>query len=269
MDYFLDLCCLKKNPWEVLVFILLAIILLNCERKVSPVQSGQTDTGQQNSEEKLPEIQHFIQNPSDRFLVDTKTLVAGHPFKGKRAYSPHPGAHVHWDNMQNTWPKGGSSPNHYPSIYAVADGYIYRIDSVFHLQGHDRYGIDLAFAENDSSIFLFCYSIEPMVHEPSLGFYRQFIRVELGQWVHKGDTIAYMYLPKSADIGCHIHFHIQKTYQNTFLAPAIFTSHVVDSFYGKWGCFAYDNQTPIPPCMGYMLEAEENPFGTGPVDVLK
>lgn len=121
--------------------------------------------------EKLPEIQHFIQNPSDRFLVDTKTLVAGHPFKGKRAYSPHPGAHVHWDTMQNTWPKGGSSSNYYPAIYAVADGYIYRIDSVFHLQIHDRYGIDLAFAENDSSIFLFCYSIESMVHEPSLGFY--------------------------------------------------------------------------------------------------
>ena len=78
-----------------------------------------------------------------------------------------------------------------------------------------------------------------------------------------------MYLPASAGIGCHIHFHIQQMNKNNFLAPAIFESDVVDSFYAKWGRFGNDGATRVPSCMGYMLDADENPYGSGPVDVLK
>ena len=78
-----------------------------------------------------------------------------------------------------------------------------------------------------------------------------------------------MYLPASAGIGCHIHFHIQQMNKNNFLAPAIFESDVVDSFYAKWGRFGNDGATRVPSCMGYMLDADENPYVSGPVDVLK
>ena len=69
--------------------------------------------------------------------------------------------------------------------------------------------------------------------------------------------------------GAHIHFHIQQKNQNNFMAPALFTSGVVDGFYARWGIFANDGATPMPSSMGYMLDADENPFGSVAVDVLK
>ncbi len=253
-----------KKILSIVFIIVFASVVLQCYKEETvPVQPQNTD------DTDLPDIQFFKTNPSDRFLVDIQTITAGHPFKGKRANAPHQGAHTHWTNTNNTWPQGGTSPSNYPAIYAVADGYIDRIDYKFQVGAADRYGIDLAFAENDSSVYLFCYGIEPMVPEPSVDFYKQFILVTQGQHVKKGDTLAYMYLPPSADIGCHIHFHIQQMYHNNFLAPAIFQSDVVDSFYTKWGRFGNDGAIQIPSCMGYMLDADENPYGSGPVDILK
>jgi hypothetical protein len=55
---------------------------------------------------------------------------------------PHSGAHVHFDNSKNRWPKGKDKPANYPAIYAVADGVIGRIDTRFGLSGgKDRYGV--------------------------------------------------------------------------------------------------------------------------------
>ena len=259
---------MKKILFMVLIIALTSVVMQSCKEESEPVQTQNTDdTNLPNTD--LPDIQQFKTNPSDRFLVDIQTIIAGHPFKGKRANTPHQGAHTHWDNTHNAWPQGGTLPSNYPAIYAVADGYINRIDYTFPLGAADRYGIDLTFAGNDSSVYLFCYGIEPGVPEPSVDFYKQFIRVTLGQHVEKGDTIAYMYLPASADIGCHIHFHVLQMNRNNFLAPAIFKSDVVDSFYTKWGRFGNDGATPMPSCMGYMLDADENPYGNGQVDVLK
>ena len=53
-----------------------------------------------------------------------------------------------------------------------------------------------------------------------------------------------------------------------FMAPALFTQAIVDSFHACWGDHGYDAGDPIPPCMGYMLTAKENPYGTGEVDTL-
>ena len=109
----------------------------------------------------------------------------------------------------------------------------------------------------------------PMIPEPSPGFYRPFILVSAGQRVSKGDIIAYMYLPPGADIGSHVHFHIKPKNTSLFLAPAIFSEALVDSFFARWNTFANDGTTPMPSCMGYMLDGDENPYGNFPVDVLR
>ena len=248
---------MKYRTSCILYFLL--IILFGCTKK------SETD----KQEEDLPDIQQFKTNPSDRFLVDFQTIDAGQPFKGRRSNTPHQGAHVHFDNSTDKWPMGGTAPENYPVIYAVADGIIDRIDYSFQVGENDRYGMDLAFAKSGNLVFLFSYSIEPMVPEPSVGFYKKFIRVEPGQHVKQGDTLAYMYLPSTVGIASHIHFHLQQKEQNNFFAPAIFTNEVVDSFHERWGDFGYDGSIPIPVCMGYMLDAGENPYGDGPVDILK
>jgi hypothetical protein len=52
--------------------------------------------------------------------------------------------------------------------------------------------------------------------------------------------------------------------QQGFLAPAIFTSEIVQRFHDQCRGFRELNGgITIPPCIGYRLKAEENPFGTG------
>ena len=181
--------------------------------------------------------------------------------------SPHPhgGGHVHFDNGKNRWPKGKDEPASYPAIYAVADGVVGRIDTKFSNGENDRYGVDLIFAKDRTGApFRFCYSIEPMCPEPSKGFYKKFLLVKEGQKVRKGDVIAYLYTPPSSGDGCHIHVHLMIDGQRGFLAPAIFTPEVVKAFHKQCRGFKESNDgTPIPPCMGYRIGADENPFGSG------
>src|SRR5437879_4656089 len=124
---------------------------------------------------QLPDISTFLTQPSDRFLVDLEEVGRGHPFRGVNSPHPHGGAHVHFDNAENHWPKGKDEPANYPAIYAVADGVVGRIDTHFGLPGgNDRYGLDLTFAKDSSGAACrFCYSIEPMCPEPSEGFYKK------------------------------------------------------------------------------------------------
>ena len=217
----------------------------------------------------LPNMARFQTNRSDRFLVDLQYVSAGHPFKGRRAVQPHQGAHIHWDNSTSAWPKGGSAMSNYPAIYAVADGYVDRVDYSFKVGTNDRYGVSIAFAKDRGTVYSFCYGIEPMIPEPAPGFYRRYIVVSQGQRVRKGDVLAYMYLPRSARGGSHIHFHIQAHNGGAFLAPAIFTDEVIESFHARWNGFGRDGASLMPACMGYRLEQDENPFRTGAIDVLK
>ena len=217
----------------------------------------------------LPELAQFRTNRSDRFLVDIQYVSAGHPFKGRRALQPHQGAHIHWDNSTNAWPKGGGAVSNYPAIYAVADGYVDRIDYSFKVGANDRYGVSIAFAKDKGTVYSFCAGIEPMIPEPAPNFYRRFILVSQGQQVKKGDILAYMYLPPGARGGSHIHFHIQAHNGGAFLAPAIFTDEIVAGFRAHWNGFGRDGATLMPACMGYLLDADENPFGTAAIDVLK
>ena len=181
--------------------------------------------------------------------------------------SPHPhgGGHVHFDNRKSRWPKGKDDPANYPAIYAVADGVVGRIDTHFANGSNDRYGVDLIFAKDKAGTACrFCYSIEPMCPEPSEGFYKKFLLVKEGQKVPKGDVIAHLYTPPCSGDGCHIHFHMMIDGKKGFLAPAMFTPEVVKAFHKQCDGFKWVNDgTPIPPCIGYRIGAEENPFGTG------
>ena len=240
------------------IVVIAAIVTLAC----SCPQNGSEPEPESDN---LPDISTFMTAPSDRFIVDIELLGSGHPFLGKRSAEPHQGAHANWHNDETTWPDG-LTPDQYPAIYAPADGYIYRIDYSYGVGMNQRYGFDLAFASRSDSTCLFCYSIEPMCPEPSSDFYRDFILVDLGDEVAKGDILGYMYIPTNTI--AHIHFHLLLEYGDSFMAPAVFTPAVVDSFHSHWGMFGEIQGVPIPPCMGYMLAAEENPFGTGAVDIL-
>ncbi len=245
------------------------ILSLACSTGGDPIGRGSHGSGAGRVSD-LPDISSFLTRPSDRFLVDLDEITGGHPFKGANSPSSHAGAHVHFDNSNDRWSKGSEEPSKYPAIYAVADGTIGRLTTHFPLSGgNDRYGFDLAFARDRSgATFWFSYSIEPMAPEPSEGFYKRFILVNDGQRVRKGDVIAYLYTPPKVG-GCHIHFHLMVDGKKGFLAPAIFASEVVQRFHDRCHGFPeYNDGIPIPPCMGYRLKAEENPFGTGAIEEL-
>jgi hypothetical protein len=237
---------------------ILVVLFLGCSGGGNPNQNG------------LPDIYSFLTARSDRFLVDVDQITGGHPFKGANSPSPHAGAHVHFDNTNNRRSKGNDEPRKYPAIYAVADGIIGRVTTHFPLgRGNDRYGFDLAFAKDHSgATYWFSYSIEPMAAEPSDGFYKRFILVNEGQQVRKGDVIAYLYTPPRVK-DCHVHFHLMVEGRKGFLAPAIFTPEVVQKVHDQCQGFREHNGgTAIPPCMGHHVKAEENPFGTGPIEEL-
>lgn len=228
------------------------------------IQPAIPRAGRSRAGDQLPDISIFATRPSDRFPVDLDAITSGHPYKGTHSAQPHAGAHVHFDNKDNRWPKGANEPTNFPAIYAVADGVVSRVDFRFgQKEGNHRYGLDLTFAKDRSGVaYHFCYSIEPMIPEPSVGFYRKFIVVHEEQKVRKGDVLAYLYTPPGVK-DTHIHFHLRRDDRNGFLAPAIFAPDLVRQFHAKWGGFGRDNGAPMPPCMGYRVSRGENPFETG------
>ena len=227
----------------------------------------------------LPSIKDFHKRPSDRFLVDLEVVRRGHPYKGRRAERPHTGGHVYFD-VQNI---SGSTKTiqKSPVIYAVADGIITRIDYSFRLRemfepalgkqvANRRYGIGLTFAREGNTGVTFHYSIEPFIDPETTNFYDQFILVKLGQQVKKGQVIARMYIPENQKLAekTHIHFNLIKEGGGGFISPSIFDQKIVQEFHRRWNLFPNDPDAPIPSCMGYMLEADENPFERKVVDSL-
>ena len=227
----------------------------------------------------LPSIKDFHQRPSDRFLVDLEVVRRGHPYKGRRAERPHTGGHVYF-NVQDI---SGSAKTiqKFPAIYAVADGIITRIDYSFRLRemfepalgkqvANRRYGIGLTFASEGNTGVTFHYSIEPFIDPRTNNFYDQFILVKLGQQVKKGQVIAKMYIPENRKLAekTHIHFNLIREGGGGFISPSIFDEKIVREFHRRWNLFPNDPDAPIPPCMGYMLETDENPFERKIVDGL-
>jgi hypothetical protein len=245
----------SRARFHRLLFFPILLLSIGCGKGLSPEDTA-----------ALPEISTFLTSPSDRFLVDVKEVCRGHPYLGVNAAHPHAGAHVHFDNRNNRWPRGKDEPANYPAIYAVADGVVSRVDTRYGLPGgNDRYGLDLSIAKDkNGAVCRFCYSIEPMCPEPAEGFYKKFLLVKTGQRVRKGDVVAYLYTPPSSGDGCHIHFHLMIDGRRGFFAPAIFSREVAKAFQEQCNGFKECNDgNAIPPCLGYRIGAEENPFGTG------
>ena len=83
--------------------------------------------------------------------------------------------------------------------------------------------------------------------------------------MQEGDVIARMYLPPNRELAekSHIHFNLIGGRNHRFRASAMFSDEIVQEFHATWGRFGTDGDRKIPPCMGYRLAPEENPFGTG------
>lgn len=227
----------------------------------------------------LPAITRFQATPSDRFLVDLASVRRGHPYRGRRAERPHTGGHVYF--TLDKLPLQATRVQAYPPIYAVADGVVTRIDYSFRLRemfepalkervANCRYGIGLAFAREGNTAITFHYSIEPFIDPGERDFYRPFLMVKPGDRVKKGDVIARMYIPNNKKLAekSHIHFNLNRSGGGGFVAPAIFNQEIVREFHSRWNLFSNDPDAPIPPCMGYKLEADENPFQRQSVDRL-
>lgn len=257
-------------PITLIIAVLLSIfVVTKVFKKDNSLDSGFNLSKSQMDE--LPDISYFKDHKSDQFIVDYDVITRGNPYKGSRAAEPHNGAHVHYGDDYKFWPKGGNEPENYPAIYSPFDGYISRLDYTFPTGENDQYAIDIAFAKSDGKLWSLHYSIEPYIKEPSKDFYKKFITVKLGDRIKKGQVIAYMYLVKDSQDGAHIHYHMNHEGDQITYPPAIFTKDVVEKYFAKMGKvldgFAGQGDV-IPPCMGYKLNANENPFGTGAVDEL-
>lgn len=272
---------LKISLAFLLVFLVTSFAIINSAvDRVSTNRSVSLPNKQRHQViGSLPSIKDFHKRPSDRFLVDLEVVCRGHPYKGRRAERPHTGGHVYFD-VQNI---SGSTKTiqKSPVIYAVADGIITRIDYSFRLRemfepalgkqvANRRYGIGLTFAREGNTGVTFHYSIEPFIDPETTNFYDQFILVKLGQQVKKGQVIARMYIPENQKLAekTHIHFNLIREGGGGFISPSIFDQKIVQEFHLRWNLFPNDPDAPIPSCMGYMLEADENPFERKVVDSL-
>ncbi len=228
----------------------------------------------------LPDIGTFIDNPSDRFLVDLNIVRTGHPYKGINAQRPHTGGHVYFHLPEK--PIRATDVHRFPPIYAVADGVITRVDYSFRLKevyvaaarrhlSNTRYGVGLTFATSSGHPVEMHYSIEPFFDPGDKKFYDRFIFVKVGQRVRKGAVIARMYIPPDSRIAqsAHIHFNLLGGRDHKFQSPSIFDEMTVKRFHATWDeRRGSDDGVPIPPCMGWKLAPDESPFGSGARDTL-
>ena len=74
------------------------------------------------------------------------------------------------------------------------------------------------------------------------------------------DNAALTTTMKSIAEKTHIHFNLIREGGGGFISPSIFTQEIVREFHRRWNLFPNDPDSPIPPCMGYKLRADENPF---------
>ena len=253
-----------------------------------------------SSNSELPDISYFAQNKSDRFLVDFEDIIAGHPHVGQRSPVPHNDAQVYFSNSDPRW-LNAIEPSDYPPIYAVADGIVQLPDPpnypYYNVIDHTNYDppwwhvgytIAIEIATDDDVNVNFLYSMEPYVtlQDKPMNFFEDFILVEDNQYVEQGDTIGYMYVSGFSErlhgaSSPHISFAMMRDQRGPWdvYAPAIFTEDVVNRFaelYRNpsegWSSSSYGNDWSrgrgVPTGMGWMIDANENPFGDFPLDVL-
>ena len=272
-----------RNIFLICVSSLLSVLIIigiaSCGQSTDTSSSSNTTT---TSDTILPSIHYFNKNPSDQFLVSMNTVVDGHMYRGKNATDPHTGGHVYFSNESSTWPLNGvDTPSNYPPIFAVADGHVNKVDTYFAVADNYRYGINLSIATDEDNTISFFYSIEPFIDPEDSSFYEPYILVEVGDTVQKGDIIAYMYLAPNSGPNAHIHFNLLSSNNgpSTFLAPIIFTDSLVSDFAehistenGGYRNFDYNKDQGHPwmgDCLGYKIDASENPFSDTSEDCIK
>jgi len=246
----------------------------------------------------LPDISYFAENKSDRFLVDFDDIIAGHPYLGARSPAPHEAAHVNFSHSDPRW-LNASKPSDYPPIYAVADGVVERVETYSILDltrdnppwWHVAYQIDMKIATDGDTNVSLALSIEPranLTNKPR-SYFDDFVLVSQGDKVRKGDILGYMYVPPFTErvgqrASSHIHFTLYNFGRSVdgdsaTYPPAIFTEEIVEQF-GEiyrnpregWASTSFEHDwmrgRGVPSGMGWMIDAQENPFGDNPLDVL-
>ena len=268
------------------------------ENTIPDKQNSSTNTSSDSDPyTTLPDISYFATNKSDRFFVDFENIVAAHPYVGANSPRPHNDAQVYFSNTDERW-VNATQPSDYPPIYAVSDGYINMPEMGFynvvdHSNAsppwwHVAYVFTLKIAQSDGDFIDFIYQMEPYMIPELTGkpkdFYKQFILVENGQFVKKGDILGYMYVPSLDEMvgnkfaSSHIAFSFIKQ-PKTVYVPAIFTEEIVEKFgdiYRNpsegWGSksfgFDWNRARGLPDAMGWMINGDENPFNDNDLGVL-
>ena len=213
----------------------------------------------------LPNLAALTTNRSDVLPIDITNARSIAPFLGARSQMPHKGMHV---NYQGVGPLAAPlAPTDYPAVRAVADGVVSNVEPLRQMGPHQAYGFNLIIGQQGRDDITLNYSLEPFVMEPSPGYYANFLKVKNGQRVKKGDVLGYLYVPPGQTSGTHLHFHMNVG--QTMGAPTIFTPTAVAQLQARFGDpGGVENGVPLPACIGYKVDASENPLGTGAVDCL-
>ena len=257
--------------------LLLSLIITGCgednEGSKTTGGSGRNSGSGSASYSDLPLITSFASTPSDQFILDSDGLTKvsrAMPWYGastecaasSSGLGGHTGGHVHFTQ---------TGAPYEVNIYAIADGYVTRVDTCYGASFTDRYGIDIAIGKTASGDNVtFHYSIEPLENgqtnphpcsDESYGdpnYFAQYIFVEEGQKVSKGDLIAkYPKYAGQSDDGAHIHFNLLT--DDGQKCPNIFNSQVTTDFAaspddGLLKCYT----TNIDPTFCYMPDAGED-----------
>ena len=213
----------------------------------------------------LPDLAALTTKRSDVLPIDITNASSVSPYLGARSQMPHKGLHV---NFQGVGPFATSlNPASYPAVRAVADGVVTTVERLRQAGSHQAYGLNLVIGRQGSDDITLNYSLEPFIMEPSPGFYTNFLKVKSGQRVKKGDVLAYLYVPPGQTSGTHLHVHMNVG--KTMGAPTLFTPAAVAQLQSRFGDpGGTENGVPLPACIGYKVDAGENPLGTGALDCL-
>ena len=271
------------------------------ENNVQVPEDNKSGTQNQNSINlnNLPDVKEFIKNKSDRFIVDFDDIVAAHPYVGSRSPKPHNDLQVYFSNSDPRW-LNATKPSDYPPIYAVADGVIQMASGNFSLYNvvdhsnsdppwwHSAYLFKLQFAQNNGNIVSFLYQMEGYVIKEDRNFFADYLLVEDGQTVKKGDILGYMYVPTFDEMvgsmqgSSHIAFAIMEKMgpqEEQEKVPSMFTNEIIDEFSNLarnpregWESKSYGNDWSrgrgLPNLIGWMIGPEEHMFGGDYLDAV-
>ncbi|MFL2665518.1 MAG: hypothetical protein ACJ0G8_06150 [Dehalococcoidia bacterium] len=254
---------------KFLFLIVFSILIISCSSEKS----------------NLPNLNSFSLNPTDQFPVSIdETVYQTQPARGQGHNNPHLGIHVLYADENKKWTKlyDNSIPSDYPPVYAIADGKIHSVIKKKEIKTpqnyHHGYEINLIFAKDDNNEEIFAnYSIEPFIEEPVDSFYENFILVDEGQGVSKGDILAYFFVPPNAsyealkgknEATTHLHFHIGNLKRNTFISPSIFNEKIREEFSKYIGGYYGSDKSgkKYIGCFGVKIESFENPFSNQALD---